>query len=88
MLVKYPIVVPPESLLRQYNELVQDIVAAILNMVFRGTATFAGRATCCCRGWWRGMWWCERYDNESAGLTESIGGERSVGDSMNPRDSM
>ena len=35
VLVKYPIVVPPESLLRQYNELVQDIVASILNMVFR-----------------------------------------------------
>jgi type I restriction enzyme S subunit len=35
VLVKYPIVVPPESLLRQYNEIVQDIVASILNMVFR-----------------------------------------------------
>ena len=35
VLVKYPVVVPPESLLRQYNELVQDIVASIQNMVFR-----------------------------------------------------
>ena len=35
VLVKYPIVVPPESLLRQYNALVQDIVASILNMGFR-----------------------------------------------------
>jgi len=35
VLVKYPVIVPPASLLRQYNELVQDIVASILNMVFR-----------------------------------------------------
>ena len=35
VLVKYPVVVPPEALLRRYNELVQDIVASIQNMVFR-----------------------------------------------------
>ena len=29
------------------------------------TPTFAGRATCCCRGWWRGRWGSISAQNES-----------------------
>jgi len=35
VLVKYPIVLPPQPMLSRFNELVEDIVAQIQNMIFR-----------------------------------------------------
>ena len=35
VLIEYPLVVPPETLLGQFNDLVQDSVAEIQNMISR-----------------------------------------------------
>jgi type I restriction enzyme S subunit len=35
VLVKYPIAIPPDTLLSQFNSLVEDIVALIHNMILR-----------------------------------------------------
>ena len=35
VLVKYPVAIPPQSLLRRFNEIVQDTVSQIQNLTFR-----------------------------------------------------